>query len=103
MDTQTCSGCAVFIQHYGLDEKKLFRLYCGHCTLSKGKRRRPDDKACGSFRPGTPDQDAFATREYLSKELLHYLLRLPLLPEIEEPLDVGTSPSGKKRRDTPGD
>ena len=83
MDKQTCSGCEFFIQHYGLGEKKLFRLYCGHCTLARTKRRNPDDQACGNFVPGAPDTEAFASQEYLTKALLQRLLSLPLLPEIE--------------------
>ena len=34
--------------------------------------------------PGKPDTDAFVTREYLNKALLHYVLTLPFLPEIQE-------------------
>jgi len=31
-----------------------------------------------------PDEEAFATKEYLSKTLLEYLLKLELLPEIHD-------------------
>ena len=93
MATQTCRGCQFFIQHYGLDEKKLFRLRCGHCTLARTKRRNPDDPACGNFAPGIPDTEAFASQEYLTKALLQRLFSLPLLPEIK---DLST-PQGKKQ------
>jgi hypothetical protein len=31
-----------------------------------------------------PDETAFVTKEYLSKELLEYMMKLELLPEIQE-------------------
>ena len=40
-----------------------------------------DTKACENF-SAPPREDAFAAKEYLSKELLAYLLHLELLPEI---------------------
>lgn len=52
--------------------------------LRKSKRRRPDDVACESFSPAEPDESVFATKEYLSKELLKYLMQLELLPKIED-------------------
>ena len=33
---------------------------------------------------GSAPEEAFATKEYLSKELLQYILSLDLLPEIEK-------------------
>lgn len=83
MSQEKCSACRYFLQHYGLRGKHLFRLCCGHCTFSKFKQKRPCAKACENFAPGN-DLDAFVTKEYLSKELLQYVLHLPLLPEIEE-------------------
>ena len=52
--------------------------------LHKAKKKKPDAIACDGFTPALPDEDAFATKEYLSKELLQYLLSLELLPQIED-------------------
>ncbi len=79
-----CKSCQHFRQHYTLDKRRIFRVYCGHCTFGKIKRKRPDTKACENFAPGFPQEDAFASKEYLSKELIQYLFRLELLPEIED-------------------
>ena len=85
MCDKTCQSCHHYKQHYCLDDHRLFRIYCGHCVyLSKSKTKRPYTKACENFMPGKPDTDAFVTREYLNKALLHYVLTLPFLPEIQE-------------------
>ena len=84
MDEKTCRNCHYFRQHYTLDKRKIFQVYCGHCTFARAKRKRPDVKACENFIAGSPQADGFATIEFLSKELLEYLLRLELLPEIDE-------------------
>ena len=79
-----CKNCRYYLRHYTLDNRRIFRVYCGHCTFSRAKRRQPDTKACENFVPGAAKENAFATKEYLSKELLQYVLSLDLLPEIEE-------------------
>ena len=84
MQTRQCKDCQYYIQHYGLGKDRLYQLHCGHCTWDRVKRKQPDAQGCENFAPGTPDADAFATKEYLSKELLHYVLQLELLPDIEE-------------------
>lgn len=84
MDALYCKDCRHYLQHYTLDEQKVFRVYCGHCTQSRIKHRSPDSKACGQFCPRTPSESTFATKEYLSKKLLNYVLSLELLPEIED-------------------
>ena len=84
MDEKTCRNCHYFRQHNTLDKRKIFQVYCGHCTFARAKRKRPDAKACENFIAGSPQADGLATKEYLSKELLEYLLRLELLPEIDE-------------------
>jgi hypothetical protein len=83
-----CEDCCNFIQHYALNKRRLYKVYFGHCTRPGVRRKHPDTKACECFMPGTKDTDAFATKEYLSKELLHYFLSLELLPEIEEMADA---------------
>lgn len=84
MDKKICKNCVHFHQHYALDQRKIFRVYCGHCTVQTGRKGRPDAVACDNYTPAPPDESAFATKEYLSKELLQYLLNLELLPKIED-------------------
>ena len=88
MDEKTCKDCQHYFQHYVLRNKNLIRTYCGHCALGhRIKRKRPDMAACESFVPAPPDEDAFASKEYLSKELLQYMLELELLPQIEDSME----------------
>lgn len=82
MQNERCCDCSFFMQHYCLDNRKLFRVYCGHCMLKRPKHKLPDAKACGSFIKKRKE-DAFVTKEYLSKALLKYVLELELLPEIQ--------------------
>lgn len=84
MEKKICKNCAHYCQHYGLNQRKFYLVYCGHCTFSKVRNKRPDATACGDFIPGEPDEAAFAGKEYLSKEMLQYFLNLELLPEIGE-------------------
>ena len=79
-----CKECQYYLRHYTLDKRKIFRVYCGHCTFDKPKRKLPDAKACEQFTPHPAQEEAFVSKEYLSKELLQYVLNLELLPEIEE-------------------
>ncbi len=44
-----------------------------------------DGKICDHFTPGDPDHERFVTKEYLTKVLLHHILDMELLPNIEEP------------------
>lgn len=84
MKTYTCKHCQYFHQHYTLDKKHIFRVYCGHCTYRKVRNKSPEAKVCDGFLLAEPKEAAFATKEYLSKELLQYLLNLELLPKIED-------------------
>ena len=84
MEQMLCKNCEHFRQHYGMDKRKIFRLNCGHCVKHPLKRRQPDTKACDKFVLSQPDESAFASKEYLSKELLSYLLNLEILPKIED-------------------
>jgi len=82
MDQKTCRSCAYFLQHYILNERKLVRIYCGHCTHGKPITKRPTAKSCPHYIEAPPDEAAFASKEYLSKAFLEYALKLDLLPEI---------------------
>jgi len=84
MDNNFCKTCAHYRQHYTFDQHKIFRIYCGHCTYQKVKTKRPDAKACEDYLLFESQEKAFATKEYLSKALLEYMLKLDLLPEIYE-------------------
>ena len=79
-----CKDCQYYLQHFALGKQKLIRVYCGHCTFRRAKAMRPDAKTCENYIPGSAPENEFATKEYLSKELLRYVLSLELLPEIEE-------------------
>jgi len=71
-----CRNCAHFQQHYTFDKRRIFRVYCGHCTFGRAKKKLPDAKGCVNFTYANCDENAFVTKEYLSKELLQYLLNL---------------------------
>lgn len=82
MEGNVCSGCVHFLQHYGMRNNKLYRLYCGHCTAVSVKHRRPDAKACANYARGTAEEEGFVTKEYLSHRLLERVLQMELLPDI---------------------
>lgn len=84
MSNQCCANCSYYLRHYTFDSRKIFRVYFGYCTFSRPKRKRPDARACENFTPGSAQEEAFASKEFLSKELLQYMLSLELLPEIED-------------------
>ena len=87
MCKQTCKSCSFYRQHYILNEKKLVRIYCGHCVYKKPKTRKPDSTICDEYIEKRVDEEAFASREYLTKALLEYMFRLELLPDIENQCD----------------
>ena len=84
MDNTFCKTCAHYRQHYTFDQRKIFRVYCGHCTFQKIRTKRPDSKACEHYSQAEAAEKAFVSKEYLSKALLEYMLDLELLPEIHE-------------------
>jgi hypothetical protein len=60
----------------------IFRIHCGHCAYLKVKTKRPNSKACENYIRTDPDDQSFVSKEYLSKALLEYMLKLELLPQI---------------------
>ena len=84
MSNPCCADCSHYLRHYTLDNGKIFRVHCGHCTFGRPRRKQPDAKVCENFVPGPRQEETFATKEYLSKELLRYMQSLELLPEIED-------------------
>jgi len=87
MNGTTCNSCVYFKQHYALDERTIFRVYCGHCTYQRVRSKQPDAKICNNFIQKKPDESAFVSKEYLSKKLLEYELSLELLPAIKDETD----------------
>ena len=85
MDNPSCKTCVHYQQHYTFDQRKIFRVYCGHCTYQRAKTKRPDAKACEHYLPSESKEKAFVTKEYLSKSVLEYILKLELLPEFSSP------------------
>ena len=84
MDGMACCNCDHYIRHYALKGGRLYRVHCGHCTYTRVRRKQPDTPACENFREGEPDDKAFVSKHYLTKELLRFVLEMELLPEIEE-------------------
>ena len=84
MHENQCKDCQYYLQHFTLGTRKIFRIHCGHCTFSRPKHKRPHAKACEHFIPGIQQTEAFVSKEYLSKELLNYMLSLELMPQIED-------------------
>ena len=98
MNETLCKNCQYYLQHYALNRRTLYEVYCGHCTFPRAKHRKPDMKACEHFLPGPGQEEAFVSKEYLSKELLRYMLSLDILPEIkkDEGFDLHFCPTGQK-------
>lgn len=87
MESKTCCSCRYYRQHYILNDRKILRIYCGHCTdiarkPHKTKIKHPDAKACENYVEAESDTSRFVSKEYLSKALLEYITKLDLLPEI---------------------
>ena len=98
MNELVCSGCVHYLRHYAFNNRKLFRVHYGHCTYLRAKAKRPDAMACQHYIQGEPDENAFVSKEYLSKTLLDYLCRLELLPNIYDSADDKTDLSSKIKR-----
>lgn len=84
MNQNTCRTCEYFCQHYTFSKGRIHRVFCGHCTAGKVKTKRPYAVACEKYNYSEPDEDAFVSKEYLSKELLQHVLNMDLLPKIED-------------------
>ena len=82
MTQNNCKTCKHFHQHYTFNEQRIFKVYCGHCSHSKIKKKTPDSKSCENYIQTEPIEESFVTKEYLSKSLLEYFFKLELLPQI---------------------
>ena len=87
MHKNLCKNCRHFSQHYALVDRGVFWVYCGHCKQGKVRKELPDCSACDHFLPALPDKETFATKEYLSKRLVEYMLQMELLPPIQDASD----------------
>lgn len=84
MENEQCKQCVYYRQHYVFFAGKLISVYCGHCLKKIRKKMRPDAKSCDQFEENTTAlSDIFASKEYLTKELLEKVMEMDLLPEIE--------------------
>ena len=84
MDNTTCKTCEYFQQHYIFSDKRFRQAYCGHCKFyRRTKTRKPDAPACENYNPGCEEREVFASKEYLTKELLHYILNLEIFQEAK--------------------
>lgn len=88
MEKPVCKDCQHFIQHYGNKDGRFFQLNCGHCKIRKKRQNRPSDHICKLFSPGIPDLMEPVTKEYLTKDILDYILRLDLLSDLLEEIKV---------------
>ena len=86
MDSMCCKVCVYFRQHYILNEQRGTTVNCGHCIYPRIKHRSPESPACGHFEKredplSLPDQERVI--DYLTTDVLRYILDLKLPPEIE--------------------
>ena len=71
------------MQHYIFSESKFRWVNCGHCMGPERRHRKPDAKACQHYIYNPSAETRFVSKEYLTKELLKYVLSLDLPPQIE--------------------
>ena len=84
MDKKQCKNCIHFYQHYILDEQRCTAVNCGHCSYPRPKHRKPENRGCDHYQertqpPGLPDRKAVI--DFLTTDLLRYILSLELPPE----------------------
>lgn len=85
METNHCSDCQHFIQHYGFFEGAFRKVYCGHCIQPKLRSRKPDSNICQLYLPKAADGDVPVKKYYLTEKLLNYVLSLEI---YSDPTDV---------------
>ncbi len=80
MTNETCATCKHFHQHYSLKDGILTRVYCGHCTFPRVKHKRPCNKTCPHYVRGTADEEIYATKKYLTREMIRQLFNMEFFP-----------------------
>lgn len=73
-----CGDCANYVQHFAIQEGKVKKIWCGHCTKSNKKKLDQDSKACDDFVPGQSVDNKLVNKEYLTETLLNKVLSLEL-------------------------
>ena len=81
MNHKTCQDCQHYLRHYTIIDGKLKAVFCGHCRKFAKKKILPDRMVCDCFEPGIPIKKEMVSKQYLTKELLSYLLSMELFPE----------------------
>lgn len=84
MQEYVCKDCVHYRQHYILSGEKLMKVYCGHCKRVRTKQKKPDTVRCEHFSLAESSVNMFVTKDYLTKELLQFVLGMDLLPEIKD-------------------
>ena len=88
MVSQICRNCEHFHQHYVIDDQRYMAVPCGHCASPKLKNRKPTQAACAYFSQRSappPHPDRNEVMHFLTKQMLEYILELPLPPEEVTP------------------
>lgn len=50
MEEKQCKNCAHYYQHYAMDERRIFRVFCGHCTaMDRARKNRRMGRAVRSM------------------------------------------------------
>ena len=84
MNEPTCKTCIHYHQHYIVDDQRCVAIKCGHCVYPRLKHREPQNPACAHYEAQTtppPLPDREAVTNFLTTELLKYVLSLKLPPE----------------------
>ena len=86
MQQPSCLSCRHYRRHYVFSGDRAMATNCGHCIFSRGKHRRPGAPACAQYQPTEAETplDRENVIQYLTTELLDYVLHLPLPPKVEE-------------------
>ena len=81
MEKKTCKECDRYIQHYAFLDGRFRPVFCGHCPAHKTKKVKPYTEACDGFIPGRPMEEQLVTKEYLTKKMLEYFMKMELWEE----------------------
>ncbi len=41
MEKAHCQNCHYYVQHYAIDNRRIFRVHRGHCTLDRIRLKQP--------------------------------------------------------------
>ena len=87
MENLTCRQCEHFHIHYILDKHRATPLDCGHCSYPRLKKRRPSEAACIHYSENLMSKDLpdrTGVLDFLTVEMLEYIMGLALPPEVED-------------------